>query len=1058
MTKRKIIVKVGLSVGAVGITLLTIGTLPKVNNELAITTVDNNLTTLANDSSDFADSVQDGQILQCFCWSYKEIMEYLPKIASQGFTAIQTSPVQVCKEQTIDDGEGNSRTAKGMWWAYYQPAAFTIDDTGDNALGTPEEFSQMVEMAHSYGVKVLVDVVANHLGNQWVADSLCERAYYYEWEIAGMPCSYEDGGYIPYTGNYWAYGSNTAVPQGSANASDTKEINTYYYADTLKFHPYSIQDNDEAGNITQGNIGMMDLDTSDPVVQDAVADYLEELISYGVDGFRFDAAKHIETPYDDISSSFWPTVINRAKNAASAKGQDLYCYGEILNRQGIGRKLSWYTSCGVNITDSGMGHNIVENGGSGFSNFNYADGEDYSNYRTQMVTWAESHDNYMGTQDTHNKSEDIINKSYAILGARKDFCTLYCARFEDYENSYLGDVACLNGWSYDCVGAINKFHNHFAKLDASESCFMSNNYTCIERHSGSKSSDNGMVIVGNSGVCNVSCSYLSDGTYTDVITGNTFLVNNGSIYGNIGDSGIAVIYNAAPITTPSITTSMPSGSFKADSLSVTYKFKNAASVSITVDGNKVNANPTSTTINVNNIDEGQTIFVVVEVYGIDGTTLTEVYTYTRVEAIGAISLYFANNYNWTNVNAYCWNDSTGAKNASWPGVALTETAKDEDGNTCYVCEFDLDVFDHIIFNDGSSQTVDISVTDSKEYIISGTNYNKFSVSESEFKPYTGTDNPDPVDPDPEDPEVLTVYFKNDNNWTNVNAYMWNSQTLVNNGQWPGVAINSVGMDIDGYTAYALDVDLTQFDRIIFNDGNNQTDDLFLSSTTTGFTVNGSAYTFTSYVNPDPEDPVDPELTTIYFANTNNWTNVNAYMWNSQTLVNNAQWPGVKLDQIGTDNNGNSVYSVNIDLNDFDRIIFNDGSNQTDDLVLTSTTTGFTATGEAYNYDTNPVSNNEITLYYADKNDWSDVYVYLWNSQTYNQASSWPGIKLEVIGTDTTGYKVYSVTVDLDEYDRVIFTNNNGGQTVDLEITNTTTGFIQNGYDGSKLTCTNYSYN
>ena len=39
---------------------------------------------------------------------------------------------------------------------------------------------------------------------------------------------------------------------------------------------------------------------------------------------------------------------------AESKGQDLYCYGEILNRQGIGRKLSWYTSCGVNITDSGI--------------------------------------------------------------------------------------------------------------------------------------------------------------------------------------------------------------------------------------------------------------------------------------------------------------------------------------------------------------------------------------------------------------------------------------------------------------------------------------------------------------------------------------------------------------------------------------------------------------------------------------------------------------------------------------------------------------------------------
>ena len=644
MIKRKFILKASLVLGTAGL----IGTgivvsQTKAEEPLLVTSASGALNSYGANSSAFADTVQDGQILQCFCWSYNEIMQYIPKIASQGFTAIQTSPVQVCKEQTVDDGEGNPRTAKGMWWAYYQPAAFTIDDTGDNALGTPEEFEQMVAMAHQYGVKVLVDVVANHLGNQWVADSLCERAYYYEWEIAGMDKPYSEGGYIPYTGKYWAYGGGQA-DAGDPKASTTPVIDTYYYKDTLKFHPYSIQDNDQPGNITQGNIGMMDLDTSDPVVQDAVADYLEELIGYGVDGFRFDAAKHIETPYDQISSNFWPTVIGRAEAAASAKGKDLYCYGEILNRQGIGRKLSWYTNCGVNITDSGMGHNIVENGGSGFSSFNYADDENYENYRTHMVTWAESHDNYMGTQDTHNKSEEIINKSYAILGARKDFATLYCARFEDYETSYLGQVACLNGWSYDCVGAVNKFHNYYARENANENCYMDGGYTCVERYTGNVSSNNGIVLVGNSGNCSVGVSHLANGTYTDAVTGNTFVVNNGRITGTVGASGIAVIYNAAPVNGPSIQASLESGTIKNDSLAVTYKFRNAAAVSIKVDGKSVASNTSSTVVNVANIDEGQTVTVVVDVYGIDGTSISKTYEYTRVQSMGTAPLYFQNNF------------------------------------------------------------------------------------------------------------------------------------------------------------------------------------------------------------------------------------------------------------------------------------------------------------------------------------------------------------------------------------------------------------------------------
>ena len=937
MLKRKFIVKASLILGTAGLVATGIYVSQAKEEPISVSTMSGALNFYESNSSDFADTVQDGQILQCFCWSYNEIMQYIPKIASQGFTAIQTSPVQVCKEQTVDDGEGNPRTAKGMWWAYYQPAAFTIDDTGDNALGTPEEFRQMVEMAHQYGVKVLVDVVANHLGNQWVADSLCERAYYYEWEIAGMDKPYSEGGYIPYTGKYWAYGGGQANA-GDKNASDTPVIDTYYYKDTLKFHPYSIQDNDEPGNITQGNIGMMDLDTKDPVVQDAVADYLEELISYGVDGFRFDAAKHIETPYDQISSNFWPTVIGRAEAAASALGKDLYCYGEILNRQGIGRKLSWYTNCGVNITDSGMGHNIVENGGSGFSSFNYADDENYENYRTHMVTWAESHDNYMGTQDTHNKSEEIINKSYAILGARKDFATLYCARFENYETSYLGSVACLNGWSYDSIGAINKFHNYYAKANANENCYMDNGYTCVERYTGNVASDNGIVIVGNSGNCSVGCTHLSAGTYTDAVTGNTFVVNNGKITGKVGDSGIAVIYNAAPVNGPAISASLESGLIRNDNLSVTYKFRNAAAVSITVDGKSVSSNTASTVVNVSNIDEGQTVTIVVNVYGIDGTSITKTYTYTRVYSLGFAPLYFQNSYNWSTVNAYCWNDTTGAKNQEWPGVQLNNTVLDKNGNTCYVCDFDLDQYDHVIFNNGNDQTVDILVTQSKEYTISGTLNAKYTVTESNYEAYTNpTPNPDPTpDPDPIS-NVITVDFENGENWSNVYAYCWNDATGAKNAQWPGEKATSLGMDTNGHNAYSYDVDLTQYDRIIFtNNAGSQTADFTLTEKTTGFTLGGSSYDFKMKESHE---------ITIYFENTVNWSNVYVYLWNNQTQVTASAWPGVKATYVGNSVNGYKVYAITVDLDQYDRVIFsNGGSRQTVDLEINDSTTGFSISG------------------------------------------------------------------------------------------------------------------
>ena len=54
-----------------------------------------------------------------------------------------------------------------------------------------------------------------------------------------------------------------------------------------------------------------------------------------------------------------------------------------------------------------------------------------------------------------------------------------------------------------------------------------------------------------------------------------------------------------------------------------------------------------------------------------------------------------------NLNAYCWNSYTGAKNAAWPGKALSKS-----GNY-YQCTINLSSFDNVIFNDGSTQTVDL---------------------------------------------------------------------------------------------------------------------------------------------------------------------------------------------------------------------------------------------------------------------------------------------------------------------------------------------------------------
>ena len=973
----------------------------------------------------FAENVQDGQILQCFCWSYNEIMNYLPTIADQGFTAIQTSPVQVCKEATA------GKNAKGSWWAYYQPAAFTIDDTGDNALGTPEEFQDMCEMAHSYGVKVLVDVVANHLGNQWVADSLCERAYYYEWEIAGMDKPYSEGGYIPYTGEYWKFqnGTESTVPV----------IDTYYYADTLKFHPYLIQDNDEPGNVTKGNIGMMDLDTSDPVVQDAVADYLEELISYGVDGFRFDAAKHIETPYDsdDLKSNFWPYVIGRAESFAASLGRDVYSYGEILNRPGIDRSLSGYTDFGVAITDSGMGHNIVENGGSGHGSFNGADGNDYADYREHMVTWAESHDNYMGTQDTHGKSETIINRAYAILASRKDFATLYCARFEDYEKSMLGSVACLNGWSYASVGAVNKFHNFYSKNDANESCYDSNGYTVTERYIDSNSTSNGVVLVGNSGACSISVPHMADGTYTDYVTGNTFTVSNGTLTGTVGTEEVAVVYNNTSNTTGSCSvSSTASSTFYTGSMSASYIIRNAKSATLTINGTTHNITSGASITFGYDMSVGDTKTITITVIDTNNNPVTKTFTYTKVAAPVTYTIHFDKPNGWSNVYAYLYKD----KNTS----PVRMDMEFDTANNSYYVDYES-TYTYVAFGNGTTSTILVPLTsEDKKY---------------EVIPYDGY-----------------LYFENSSNWTAVNAYMW-IDSSTNNAAWPGVAILE-----DSETGY-FKVEPNTFTSVIFNNGSSQTGD-YTVYTDFSYLYNPSSYgiriqeaetcehaysspvwTWTNYsaatakftctncnkvvnVNATITNEITVEPTTTS-TGTRVYTATVTFNGNTYTTTKNETLPMVdnsittvqRVEPTCT-TAGNILYYIKngkyysdsyctVEISLADTIIPATGHTHSGDVIVSKSNLSATCDtcGETYTLEF-----DSDTIYFVNVGDWANVTAYAWKGAggSGNQNNAWPGVTMTDTGLTYNGHKIYSYK-NTDGYTKIIFSNSGASQTGDLII-------------------------
>ena len=582
--------------------------------------------------------IQDGVTLHCWNWAFKDIEAYLPTIAALGYTAIQTSPIQTAKQATKEHPCND-------WWAFYQPADFVIDNTGNSALGTKADFEKMCATAESYGIDVIVDIVANHMGNK-TANDLSDSIIA---DLRNDSSCWHD------------------ITKDTTNYGNRFDVTQYCMA------------------------GLPDLNTGSKKVQTYVLNLLKECIDAGADGFRFDGAKHIETPDDDanVKSDFWPTIIDGATSYAQSKGVDLYCYGEVLDSPGGTLSIKSYTKY-MSVTDNTWGVNVLNNVIGGKNANAYSSSYNKSASADQLVVWAESHDTFADKQ-TSKATDEQINKAWALVASRADAMALYLARPANM-SQYLG-AASVTGWAFPEVAAVNKFHTAF--IGQSEYVAKENGFAYVERGT------SGVVLVnckGNEADVSVTANKIADGTYTDAVSGNTFTVAGGKITGKIGSTGIAVVYNAKACAHE---THDEKGFCAACSANVGHEF-NAEGVCAC--GKK---------------------------------------------EIPMRTIYFINSAKWTKVNFYSWYTPTDIVSDAWPGTAMTKV----EGNI-YSCTIPVDV-PNIIFNDGTTQTADLIVpkhTGADDIYIFDFTTKKFELYEGSSDPQP-TDPTTPSEPAPTEPSA-----------------------------------------------------------------------------------------------------------------------------------------------------------------------------------------------------------------------------------------------------------------------------------------------------------------
>lgn len=582
----------------------------------------------ASADSTLRDKVGDGVMLHAFNWSYNTIKENLPAIAAAGYTTVQTSPVQQPKDYST------SGDVTGQWWKLYQPISFHIAE--ESWLGTKDDLKSLCDEADKYGIKIICDIVSNHIANADEArpDTVSNQVKKYEPEFYKKRKTY------------------TRTYKGDANDSSVQAV-------------------------VQGHVSKCpDLVTNDTAVQGYIINLLKECIDCGVDGFRFDAAKHIETEDDgEYASDYWKNITTSASSYYTQKtGDDLYIYGEILNNCGADRSYSSYTKY-INVTDNRTGdavlYNVTRGKASTATNAKYKSGVAASN----AVLWAESHDTYEGSSgssgysNTSSVSDEDVVKAWAIVASRKDSTALFFAR---PGTALMGGVSTDTTYKSTVVSEINKFHNLF--VGQSEKLGSSGNIAYVARGT------SGIVLSnckGTNASVSISGTGLADGKYTDTVSGAEFTVANGVLTGSIGKTGVAVVYNGT--TTPKAINSVESGSFRGDTMTLTLGLENATSGTYCLDDSTPVKFTGTTSIRIgSDYKPGETITLTVT--ATDGVkTSSMVYKYTKSTAQeSGVYVFFnpATQKGWSApYQVYIYDETTNKgtvyKNANWPGEAMT---------------------------------------------------------------------------------------------------------------------------------------------------------------------------------------------------------------------------------------------------------------------------------------------------------------------------------------------------------------------------------------------------
>ncbi|CUO03885.1 Ig-like domain-containing protein [Bifidobacterium adolescentis] len=743
--------------------------------------------------------MKDGATLHAFEWSFKTIMENIPDIAKAGYTSIQTEPIVKIKD--------NRKLGTGNWylnWYYvYQPTDMSI---GNYVVGSEDEFKEMCKLAHQYGLRIIVDSVSNHFTSDFdvIEGKWKNKAYYHE----------------------------------------DKQISDYNNREDCTQHKLS---------------GLWDLNTQDDTVTKGMHDLLVQTVADGADGFRYDAAKHIELS-DEVfggkQSHYWDTIL---QNGAQ------YQYGEVLEDANVreadyANLFNSSSPRGGGITDSSYGHevrNAVQFKNLGASHFT-----SHSKVtEDKSVNWVESHDNFANGEANipQELSDEWIKYGWAGVTAQKNGMSLFFDRpYKDggtygtggvgtygngsgpfTENSKLGDAGS-DLWKDPEVVAVNHFRNAMVGEASNVSNCGDDNCLMVERYAGSAAQDGMVVANANASDKNLAgtSTKLANGTYTDEVTGSTITVSGGKVTsGTVKGQSIAAFSNKTRSGKVSTAEAYPNkGTIPGESKTITLRSYQSTNTTYSTSDGQSGSFKDGDTIEIGSkAKSDEVVTVTVKGTGADGETIKHTYSYTKYgdptydPSDGTSSpcdKYCMEYMEKNGLDPDCYID---AKEPCHPRN-VTVTAIKVSGDT----SMDLASTQSVqlkadVTTDPAGKRPSVTWTSSDTSVATVDSKGKVSGLKAGTVKITATAGTNKksdsitITITGVKPEVSNViYATKPSGWSKIYAYVYNDTTSKNNGNWPGVEMTQLTADDSCAKAGAYKYEVPDLGegkyRVIFTNG------------------------------------------------------------------------------------------------------------------------------------------------------------------------------------------------------------------------------------------------